>query len=155
TARYLRRKRASPLPLRRLSSRLVWPLAPPSWLRLLNYNIAGRWTADARDWSRWGRHGVGVGRCRQELPPCVRSGCPRPRRSSRRYNLAHDAHKRTASGTARRRAKMDEQGLPGEQTEQAATWLDLYDWRRRVARLYAERVAALAAGAHPAAVLER
>jgi len=53
---------------------------------------------------------------------------------------------------------MDEQGLLGEQadqTERAATWLDLYDWRQRVARLYAERTAALAAGADPSAALER
>jgi uncharacterized protein len=51
--------------------------------------------------------------------------------------------------------KMDEQGTQGEQTSPAATWLDLYDWRQRVARLYAERAAALSAGDDPAAVLQR
>src|SRR5260221_13068594 len=48
--------------------------------------------------------------------------------------------------------EMDEQG---EQTSRAAPWLDLYDWRQRVARLYAERAAALMAGDDPVAVLQR
>lgn len=37
----------------------------------------------------------------------------------------------------------------------APTWLDLYDWRLRVARLYAERDEALRAGADERTVLER
>ena len=37
----------------------------------------------------------------------------------------------------------------------APTWLDLYDWRERVARMYRERNAALRAGDDPAAVLGR
>jgi uncharacterized protein (DUF1684 family) len=40
-------------------------------------------------------------------------------------------------------------------TDSAATWLDLYDWRERVARMYRERNAALRAGEDPATVLER
>jgi hypothetical protein len=40
-------------------------------------------------------------------------------------------------------------------TEPAPTWLDLYDWRRRVARLYQERDSALRAGTDPAGVALR
>jgi uncharacterized protein (DUF1684 family) len=40
-------------------------------------------------------------------------------------------------------------------TDSAATWLDLYDWRERVARMYRERNAALQAGEAADAVLER
>lgn len=41
------------------------------------------------------------------------------------------------------------------ETTGAAMWLDLYDWRARVARIYRERNAALRAGEDPEAVLER
>lgn len=37
----------------------------------------------------------------------------------------------------------------------APTWLDLYDWRERVARMYRERTAALQAGEDTQVVLER
>jgi uncharacterized protein (DUF1684 family) len=40
-------------------------------------------------------------------------------------------------------------------TDGVATWLDLYDWRERVAQMYRERNAALAAGEAPEAVLDR
>ena len=40
-------------------------------------------------------------------------------------------------------------------TESAATWLDLYDWRERVARMYRERNMALQTGEAANAVLER
>lgn len=39
--------------------------------------------------------------------------------------------------------------------DSAPTWLDLYDWRLRVARMYAERDEALRAGGDERAVLER
>jgi uncharacterized protein len=39
--------------------------------------------------------------------------------------------------------------------DSGATWLDLYDWRDRVARMYRERNAALQAGEAAEAVLER
>jgi uncharacterized protein (DUF1684 family) len=40
-------------------------------------------------------------------------------------------------------------------TDSAATWLDLYDWRERVARMYRERNVALQAGEAADAVLDR
>ncbi|HEV8194483.1 MAG TPA: DUF1684 domain-containing protein, partial [Ktedonobacterales bacterium] len=40
-------------------------------------------------------------------------------------------------------------------TDSAATWLDLYDWRERVARMYRERNVALRTGEAAEAVLER
>lgn len=40
-------------------------------------------------------------------------------------------------------------------TDNAATWLDLYDWRERVARMYRERNAALRAGEDAEVVLNR
>jgi len=40
-------------------------------------------------------------------------------------------------------------------TDGVATWLDLYDWRERVARMYRERNASLGAGEAAEAVLER
>jgi len=40
-------------------------------------------------------------------------------------------------------------------TDSVATWLDLYDWRERVARMYRERNAALGTGEAAEAVLER
>jgi uncharacterized protein (DUF1684 family) len=40
-------------------------------------------------------------------------------------------------------------------TDSVATWLDLYDWRERVAQMYRERNAALRAGKNPETVLER
>jgi len=40
-------------------------------------------------------------------------------------------------------------------TDSVATWLDLYDWRERVARMYRERNAALRAGEAAEAVLDR
>jgi uncharacterized protein (DUF1684 family) len=40
-------------------------------------------------------------------------------------------------------------------TDDAPTWLDLYDWRERVARMYRERNPALRAGEDPRAVLRR
>ena len=39
--------------------------------------------------------------------------------------------------------------------EQSPTWLDLYDWRRRVASMYRERELALRAGEDEQAVLSR
>src|SRR5260221_12082126 len=84
-----------------------------------------------------------------------RGARPRPARSSRRYNLAHGGFDPAAPSVERGRMEMDEQGMQGEQTAPAATWLDLYDWRQRVARLYAERSAALMAGDDPRAVLQR
>lgn len=42
-----------------------------------------------------------------------------------------------------------------EAPDTRATWLDLYDFRRRVARMYAERDAELRAGADPATVWEQ
>jgi uncharacterized protein (DUF1684 family) len=42
-----------------------------------------------------------------------------------------------------------------EQDAPSATWLDLYDWRRRVAHLYAEREAAVRLGEDPLLVLRR
>src|SRR5260221_4998595 len=84
-----------------------------------------------------------------------RGARPRPARSSRRYNLAYGGVDPAAPSAERGRMEMDEQGMRGEQTAPVATWLDLYDWRQRVARLYAERAAALMAGEDPAAVLQR
>lgn len=40
-------------------------------------------------------------------------------------------------------------------TDSAATWLDLYDWRERMARMYRERNSALQSGEAADAVLER
>src|SRR5690348_6418097 len=40
-------------------------------------------------------------------------------------------------------------------TDGVATWLDLYDWRERVARMYRERTAALRVGEDAQVVLER
>ena len=40
-------------------------------------------------------------------------------------------------------------------TDGVATWLDLYDWRERVARMYRERTAALQGGEDAQVVLER
>src|SRR5262249_35154500 len=40
-------------------------------------------------------------------------------------------------------------------TESAATWLDLYDWRARVASMYRERNVALQAGEDAQVVVER
>src|SRR5262249_7614960 len=40
-------------------------------------------------------------------------------------------------------------------TDRAAAWLDLYDWRKRVSRMYRERTAALRVGESAEAVLER
>jgi uncharacterized protein len=42
-----------------------------------------------------------------------------------------------------------------ERTEQTPTWLDLYDWRQRVARMYQDREAALRLGEDPLLVLRR
>src|SRR5258706_13858407 len=75
-----------------------------------------------------------------------RGARPRPARSSRRYNLAHGGFDPVAPSVERGRMEMDEQGTQGEQ---AATWLDLYDWRQPVARPYAERSPRLMAGDGP------
>jgi uncharacterized protein (DUF1684 family) len=48
-----------------------------------------------------------------------------------------------------------EEGRMSQQDAAPATWLDLYDWRQRVAHLYAEREAALRVGEEPLLVLRR
>ena len=45
--------------------------------------------------------------------------------------------------------------MTSEQADTHATWLDLYDWRQRVARMYHEREAALRLGEEPLLVLQR
>lgn len=45
--------------------------------------------------------------------------------------------------------------MTSDQADTPATWLDLYDWRQRVARMYQEREAALRLGEDPLLVLRR